>query len=68
MLEADLVYFQAAVLFSTPAGERRIRVHTLVLPVSGNILEVYSGIDNQAMICMLSKMGTASADRRSSNC
>ena len=41
-------------------GERRIRVHTLCLPVSTSITEVINGADQQAIVSILSKMGVYS--------
>lgn len=51
------VCFQAAILYTNPAGERRIRVHTMALPVVGTVQEVMDGADQEAVIGMLSKMG-----------
>lgn len=48
--------FQAALLYTSSRGERRIRVHTLCLPVSPNIHEVVTSVDQQAVISLLSKM------------
>lgn len=38
-------------------GERRIRVHTLCLPVVISLADVYAGVDVQAAICLLANMG-----------
>lgn len=38
-------------------GERRIRVHTLCLPVTNQLSEIYAGADQQAIIGLLAKMG-----------
>lgn len=51
------VCFQAAILYTNPAGERRIRVHTMALPVVSTVQEVITGADQEAVIGMLSKMG-----------
>ncbi|CAL4072677.1 unnamed protein product [Meganyctiphanes norvegica] len=48
--------FQAALLYTSSRGERRIRVHTLCLPVTPNIHEVVTSGDQQAIISLLSKM------------
>jgi len=50
------VCFQAAILYTNPVGERRIRVHTLALPVVSTVHDVISGADQEAVIGMLSKM------------
>jgi protein transport protein SEC24 len=38
-------------------GERRIRVHTLSLPVSANLMDIYSNVDQEATISLIAKMG-----------
>jgi hypothetical protein len=38
-------------------GERRIRVHTLSLPVSSNLTEIYSNADQEAIVSLVAKMG-----------
>lgn len=48
--------FQAALLYTSSKGERRIRVHTLCLPVSPNIHEVITAADQQAVVGLLAKM------------
>ncbi|XP_037791630.1 protein transport protein Sec24A-like, partial [Penaeus monodon] len=48
--------FQAALLYTSSRGERRIRVHTLCLPVTPNIHEVVTSGDQQAVIGLLAKM------------
>jgi len=40
------------------SGERRIRVHTLCLPVRKQLADVFHGADAQAVAAVLSKMGT----------
>lgn len=39
------------------AGKRRIRVHTLCLPVVNQLSDVYAGADVQAITCLLANMG-----------
>lgn len=39
------------------AGERRIRVHTMCLPVVTTLSEVYLGADVQAITGLLANMG-----------
>jgi hypothetical protein len=38
-------------------GERRIRVHTMCLPVTNQLSEIYAGADQKAIIGLLAKMG-----------
>ena len=49
-IEEDLkdsreVSFQAALLYTSSKGERRIRVHTLCLPTTASLQEVVQGAD-----------------------
>lgn len=44
-------------------GERRIRVHTLCLPVVSSLADVYAGADVQAVVCLLANMGEYSPGR-----
>ncbi|XP_076368820.1 protein transport protein Sec24A-like [Tachypleus tridentatus] len=50
------VCFQAAVLYTSSKGERRIRVHTLSLPVVAVVTEVLGNADQESIICLLAKM------------
>ncbi|XP_037068145.1 LOW QUALITY PROTEIN: protein transport protein Sec24A-like [Pollicipes pollicipes] len=48
--------FQAALLYTSSKGERRIRVHTLCLRVTPNVHEVIHGADQEAVVSLLAKM------------
>ncbi|CAG0920020.1 unnamed protein product [Notodromas monacha] len=48
--------FQAAVLYTSSKGERRIRVHTLCLPVSGSLPQLLHSVDQEAVVGLLAKM------------
>lgn len=50
------VYFQASVLYTTPYGERRIRVHTARYPTASTLPEIIYGADQTAIVGMLAKM------------
>uniref|UniRef100_A0A8C4QFP4 Uncharacterized protein n=1 Tax=Eptatretus burgeri TaxID=7764 RepID=A0A8C4QFP4_EPTBU len=50
------VTFQTALLYTSSKGERRIRVHTLCLPVVTTVQDVHAGADPQAITCLLAKM------------
>lgn len=50
------VYFQASVLYTTPEGERRIRVHTARYPTATVLPEIIYGANQTAIVCMLAKM------------
>lgn len=56
LTDASLACFQTALLYTSSKGERRIRVHTLCLPVVSSLADVYAGVDVQAAICLLANM------------
>ncbi|GFY70829.1 protein transport protein Sec24B [Trichonephila inaurata madagascariensis] len=56
LTEYNSVCFQAAVLYTSSNGERRIRVHTLCLPVVSILQDVLGGADQEAVIGLVSKM------------
>ncbi|XP_023565801.1 protein transport protein Sec24B isoform X2 [Octodon degus] len=56
LTDTSLVCFQTALLYTSSKGERRIRVHTLCLPVVSSLADVYAGVDVQAAVCLLANM------------
>ncbi|XP_076236720.1 protein transport protein Sec24AB [Calliopsis andreniformis] len=50
------VCFQAALLYTSSKGERRIRVHTLCLPVASTLSDVLHSADQQCIVGLISKM------------
>jgi Sec23/Sec24 beta-sandwich domain len=40
-----MAFLQAALLYTTPDGHRRVRVHTLALPVASSLGSVFRGAD-----------------------
>ncbi|CAL1535614.1 unnamed protein product [Lymnaea stagnalis] len=54
--ESSTVSFQAALLYTSSKGERRIRVHTLCVPVTNQLSEVFACADQLAVASLLSKM------------
>uniref|UniRef100_A0A4W6DTH8 SEC24 homolog A, COPII coat complex component n=1 Tax=Lates calcarifer TaxID=8187 RepID=A0A4W6DTH8_LATCA len=54
--EMQVVSFQAALLYTSSKGERRIRVHTLCLPVVSSLSDIFSGADVQAITGLLACM------------
>uniref|UniRef100_A0A8C8RQG4 SEC24 homolog B, COPII coat complex component n=1 Tax=Pelusios castaneus TaxID=367368 RepID=A0A8C8RQG4_9SAUR len=56
LTDMSLVCFQTALLYTSSKGERRIRVHTLCLPVVTSLADVYAGADVQAALCLLANM------------
>lgn len=56
LVDVQLVSFQAALLYTSSKGERRIRVHTMCLPVVSSLADVYAGADVQSVTCLLASM------------
>ncbi|XP_035211322.1 protein transport protein Sec24A-like isoform X2 [Stegodyphus dumicola] len=56
LTEYNSVCFQAAVLYTSSNGERRIRVHTLSLPVVSILQDVLGGADQETIIGLVAKM------------
>ncbi|KAL1261606.1 hypothetical protein QQF64_006871 [Cirrhinus molitorella] len=56
LADTSLACFQAALLYTSSKGKRRIRVHTLCLPVVSQLSEVFAGADIQAISCLLANM------------
>uniref|UniRef100_A0A8C6STC5 SEC24 homolog A, COPII coat complex component n=1 Tax=Neogobius melanostomus TaxID=47308 RepID=A0A8C6STC5_9GOBI len=54
--DTQVVSFQAALLYTSSKGERRIRVHTLCLPVVNSLSDIFAGADVQAMTGLLACM------------
>lgn len=50
------VCLQSALLYTNSNGERRIRVHTLSLPVISDLAEIMDSADQEAIISLLAKM------------
>ncbi|CAG9785272.1 unnamed protein product [Diatraea saccharalis] len=50
------VCFQAALLYTSSKGERRIRVHTLALPIANTLTDVLHAADQQCIVGLLAKM------------
>ncbi len=57
LVSASNVCFQAALLYTTCKGERRIRVHTLYLPIANGVQDIVASADVQAVSCFLAQMG-----------
>ncbi|XP_038596522.1 protein transport protein Sec24A [Tachyglossus aculeatus] len=56
LTDTQVVSFQSALLYTSSKGERRIRVHTMCLPVVSTLNEVYLGADVQAITGLLANM------------
>jgi protein transport protein SEC24 len=51
------VSFQAALLYTTKDGRRRVRVHNLNIPVTEHISDVFRQGDHEATVTFLAKRG-----------
>lgn len=66
-LEEDLptsspfAFFQVALLYTSAMGDRRIRVHTLGLPTTSELNEVYESVDPQAVTSLVTKIAVERA-------
>ncbi|KAL0025356.1 hypothetical protein WJX79_010862 [Trebouxia sp. C0005] len=56
VLTGNVAYMQCAVLFSSSNGERRIRVHTLAMPVVQDLADMYKAVDAPATVNLLAKL------------
>ncbi|KAM4748180.1 protein transport protein Sec24A [Rhinophrynus dorsalis] len=56
LTDTPVVSFQSALLYTSSKGERRIRVHTMCLPVVSALSDVYAGADVQAVTGLLANM------------
>ncbi|CAG9799468.1 unnamed protein product [Chironomus riparius] len=56
LADVKTVCFQAALLYTSSKAERRIRVHTLCLPVTESLTEVMHSADQQCIVGLLAKM------------
>lgn len=53
---------QAALLYTASNGERRIRVHTVALPIVSDVGALYGAVDGHCMSMLLAKMATLKAE------
>lgn len=56
LADVQTVCFQAALLYTSSKGERRIRVHTMCLPVASTLHDIIHSADQQCIVGVLSKM------------
>jgi len=63
VLSAQAITIQAALLYTSAAGERRIRVHTMVLPVTSSASEMVEGLDIDCAMNLLAKQAVDIAQK-----
>ena len=61
ILNATVITIQSALLYTSASGERRIRVSTMVLPVTTSLNEMISTADIDAMVNLMGKQATETA-------
>lgn len=57
VLDGPVACLQCALLYTASCGERRIRVHTLQVPVTHELSDLFKGADGPALLCFLAKAG-----------
>lgn len=61
VMGARCVYAQSALLYTSFGGERRIRVHTMCIPVTQSITELYESVDVNCTMNLLAKQSAVMA-------
>ncbi|KAL8561632.1 hypothetical protein ACOMHN_001364 [Nucella lapillus] len=56
LTESSNICFQAALLYTSSKAERRIRVHTMCVPTTNQLSDVFAAADQQAIAALLAKM------------
>ncbi|GIL72053.1 hypothetical protein Vretimale_545 [Volvox reticuliferus] len=56
VVQPGMAYVQCALLYTNSNGERRIRVHTMAVPVVSELSDLYNVTDAGAMACMMAKL------------
>jgi protein transport protein SEC24 len=56
ILTLTLTPTQCALLYTTSGGERRIRVHTMAVPVVSDLAEMYKAADGPACASLLARL------------
>eukprot|EP00889_Picochlorum_renovo_P008544 jgi/Picre1/35574/NNA_003035.t1 len=56
LLTGQTAYLQAALLYTSSQGERRIRVHTMALPVVSELIDLYKACDAGCTAALMAKV------------
>ncbi|CAM9491086.1 unnamed protein product, partial [Sphacelaria rigidula] len=59
--EGRLVFVQAALLYTSSSGQRRVRCHTLALPVTGALPSIFRSTDVETVSAVLARQGVSRA-------
>ena len=60
-MSGPVAFVQCALLYTNSNGERRIRVHTMCLPVTAELSEMYRAADGGACAALLAKLAVEKA-------
>lgn len=63
VLSAQAITIQAALLYTSSVGERRIRVHTMVIPVCATVAEMTESVDIDCTMNLLAKQAVEIAQK-----
>jgi len=63
--ENKLAIFQSALLYTSHKGDRRIRVHTLALPISSDPQTIYNNLNIDASVALLAKLAVVKSNSAS---
>ena len=61
VVQGGAAFIQCALLYTASGGERRIRVHTLALPVVQDLADLYRAVDGGATAALLAKLAVEKA-------
>lgn len=61
MLNASVITIQSALLYTSSNGERRIRVSTMVVPVTSSVPDMIASADMDTVVNLLAKQSTETA-------
>lgn len=56
LLTTQTIYFQVALLYTASCGERRIRVHTMAVPVVTDLADIYRLADTGAVVSLFCRL------------
>lgn len=61
VINTNVMFLQTALLYTVPGGVRRIRTHTIAVPVTTNLADLYRYADVEATLNLNSKIGVEKA-------
>jgi protein transport protein SEC24 len=61
IVNASVITIQSALLYTSSNGERRIRVSTMILPITNNVSDMIASADIDTVVNLLAKQSTETA-------